>query len=144
MTAEKTVGFIKLTVEEEHTTKLSSIALLPSYENRGIGRQAMTLIERIVQTDTIRLNTILQEPKLVHFYHSLGYSANRHVSKPLFSNLLCLLYEKNCCELKKPSRLSSAEMVFSIKLPSFTAIIFIGPARCHRIFYAIANLFHIH
>ncbi|MEC5338414.1 hypothetical protein IGI86_001664 [Enterococcus sp. AZ188] len=74
MTAQKTVGFLKLTVEQEHTTKLSSIALLPSYENRGIGRQAMTLIERNVQTDTIHLNTILQEPKLVHFYHSLGYS----------------------------------------------------------------------
>lgn len=89
MTAQKTVGFIKLTVEQEHTTKLSSIALLPSYENRGIGRQAMTLIERLVQTDTLRLNTILQEPKLVHFYHSLGYSATGMFQNP--SSAICFV-----------------------------------------------------
>ena len=89
MTAQKTVGFIKLTVEQEHTTKLSSIALLPSYENRGIGRQAMTLIERLVQTDTIRLNTILQESKLVHFYHSLGYFPTDRFQSP--SSAICFV-----------------------------------------------------
>lgn len=89
MTAQKTVGFLKLTVEQEHTTKLSSIALLPSYENRGIGRQAMTLIERNVQTDTIRLNTILQESKLVHFYHSLGYFPTDRFQSP--SSAICFV-----------------------------------------------------
>ncbi len=53
---------------------LNQIAILPSYQNRGYGQEAILAIEA-EYPETIRweLDTILQEDKLCHIYEKMGY-----------------------------------------------------------------------
>lgn len=50
------------------------IGLAPEYQGRGIGRQAMALLEaQYPENQRWELATIMQESKLCRFYESLGY-----------------------------------------------------------------------
>lgn len=53
---------------------ISPIGLIPKYQGKGIGRQAVELLERqYPDCSCWRLGTILQESGLCRFYGGLGY-----------------------------------------------------------------------
>lgn len=53
---------------------ISPIGLLPEWQGRGLGRQAMRSLEaHYPNASHWELATILQEPGLCHFYESQGY-----------------------------------------------------------------------
>lgn len=70
-----TCGYLRITLSPEgKTAKIGPIAILPFFENQGIGKQAMLLIEKVhPQVECWQLDTILQESRLMNFYQSLGY-----------------------------------------------------------------------
>lgn len=52
----------------------SPIGLVPEFQGKGVGREAMVLLEaEYPNTRRWELGTILQEPGLCRFYESLGY-----------------------------------------------------------------------
>lgn len=72
-----TCGYLRVTRSPEgKTAKIGPIAILPFFENQGIGKQAMLLVEEeCQQIECWQLDTILQESRLLKFYQSLGYKA---------------------------------------------------------------------
>lgn len=58
----------------EDGLRISPIGLLPEYRGKGLGHQAMILLERqYPENARWELGTILEEPGLCRFYESLGY-----------------------------------------------------------------------
>lgn len=72
---EKTIGFVRCVISESGTElRIAPIAIVPECENKGSGRKAMILVEKLFPlVEKFRLDTILQEEKLTRFYESLGY-----------------------------------------------------------------------
>lgn len=69
----KTAGYAGVKNDGD-SLHITPIGLLPEYQGKGIGHQAMTLLEgRYPQNRRWSLGTILQEPGLCRFYESLGY-----------------------------------------------------------------------
>lgn len=69
----KAVGYIGVKHAED-SLHITPIGLLPEYQGKGIGRQAMAILEgRYPENRRWSLGTILQEPSLCRFYESLGY-----------------------------------------------------------------------
>ena len=68
------IGFIKIaTNKETNVIRISPIAILPSYQGKGYGKETMLEAERLFSAKKAILSTIKQEEKLVHFYISCGY-----------------------------------------------------------------------
>lgn len=56
------------------TLCVSPIGLIPEYQGKGTGHEAMLLLEgRYPENQCWELETILQEPGLCRFYENLGY-----------------------------------------------------------------------
>lgn len=69
------VGFIRIiTNRNKSAARISPMAILPQFENRGYGKQAIYDIEsRFPTIKEWNLDTIKQETKLINFYLDLGY-----------------------------------------------------------------------
>ncbi|GAX47176.1 GNAT family N-acetyltransferase [Pseudolactococcus reticulitermitis] len=73
--------------------RLGGISILPEYQGKGIGQQAIRLAESLYpQAETWELDTILQEPRLLHLYEKLGYC--REGEPKIFSELMALVFMK--------------------------------------------------
>ena len=60
---------------------ITPIGLLPEYQGRGIGHEALALVEKLYPEDRRwTLGTILQEPGLCRFYESAGYRRTGEVT----------------------------------------------------------------
>lgn len=72
---ETRVGFIRIVLSVDQTkARISPIAILPEYESRGYGKQAMLEVEQLFSgVKEWHLDTIKQEEKLGAFYSKLGY-----------------------------------------------------------------------
>lgn len=70
------VGYIRiLTTSNQTKARISPIAILPQFENRGFGKQTMYEIESLfTSVKEWNLDTIKQETKLLNFYLNLGYT----------------------------------------------------------------------
>lgn len=70
------VGYIRIVTTSNQTkARISPIAILPQFENRGFGKQTMYEIESLFPSvKEWSLDTIKQETKLLNFYLSLGYT----------------------------------------------------------------------
>ena len=54
--------------------RLGGMFLLEEYQNAGIGQRAVRMVENLYpDAASWELDTILQEPRLAHFYEKLGY-----------------------------------------------------------------------
>ena len=75
---EQIIGFIKIsTDDEQETIRISPIALLPAYQNKGYGKMALLKAEMTFPARKAILSTIKEEVKLVKFYQSCGYVMTR-------------------------------------------------------------------
>ncbi|MDG4513384.1 GNAT family N-acetyltransferase [Streptococcus suis] len=77
MEEEHTVGLVRTTVAEDAEQGwLGLIGIDPDYRGKGYGHKAMLELESLYPTvKRWVLCTVLQEPRLVAFYESLGYKA---------------------------------------------------------------------
>lgn len=69
------IGFIRIVISANQTTaRISPIAILPEFENKGYGKQTIYEIERLFPDITEwNLDTIEEEMKLIRFYLNLRY-----------------------------------------------------------------------
>ena len=64
-------------MDEEHTCEIRSVAVLPAYQRKGLGRRLMAHAETLARSagcSTLRLYTNANIPELVTYYSRLGYS----------------------------------------------------------------------
>lgn len=69
------VGFLRVIVDSDLTkARISPIAILPKYENKGYGKKALLELEKLLpEVSEWSLDTIKEELKLEKFYTDLGY-----------------------------------------------------------------------
>lgn len=68
------IGAIRLVHwKGESNARISPIFILPQYQGKGFGQQAMTLIEKEIGAATWELSTIMQEEGHRYLYEKLGY-----------------------------------------------------------------------
>lgn len=68
------IGVLRVIKLSEDAYRLSSFGVLPEYQGNGYGQQAVQEMEKLYpQAKNWSLDTIKQEPKLLHFYKKLGY-----------------------------------------------------------------------
>lgn len=72
---EQVIGFLRVQTDEEVTKAfLGGLAILPEYQSRGYGSQAICELEKLYPTvASWTLYTVLQEEPLVSFYKRQGY-----------------------------------------------------------------------
>lgn len=81
--AGKRVGALRVVRLSEKECRLSPIFILPEYQGRGYAQQALAAVEELYpQARRWTLDTIKQEPKLLHLYEKAGYRQNSE-TKPL-------------------------------------------------------------
>lgn len=77
------VGAVRI-IKSDNTCKVSALAVLPEYQNKGIAQSALLAIEEIHgNVNKWVLNTIMQEPANIHLYEKLGY---KRVGEPKIIN----------------------------------------------------------
>lgn len=80
---EKIIGYVCIGTNDEQTkAKTGPIGIIPEYENKVFGKEAMLLVEK--EFSTVRewsLDTILQESKLTHLYSQIGYKETDKTEK---------------------------------------------------------------
>jgi len=73
--------------------RLGGLFVLPKYQNRGIGQIVVPLLEsRYPEATSWELDTLLQEPRNLHFYEKLGY--HREGDLTVVNNKLSLVFYK--------------------------------------------------
>lgn len=78
----------------EGSLHITPIGLLPEYQGKGVGHQALTLLEELYpENPRWSLGTILQEPGLCRFYESLGYRPTGEIT-PIQPGMDEIGYEK--------------------------------------------------
>lgn len=89
----KEIGVIRV-AKLGKKSRLSSIFLLPQYQNRGYGEQAIWEVERLYpKTEHWELDTIKQESRLCHFYEKMGYVATGQ-EKNIQEGMTIVFYDK--------------------------------------------------
>lgn len=87
------VGAVRI-IPKGDVCKVSALAVLPAYQNRGIAQTALREIERIHSDVKLwTLDTLLQEKGNCHLYEKLGY-VRVGVPKVVNSKLTLVDYEK--------------------------------------------------
>ena len=90
------IGFSRVKVNRDQTDNwLGTTAILPAYQKKGYGYQAIQEIEKQYPTaKRWTLDTILQEEYLVRLYEKLGYVAYR--TEPVQEGMDLVYMEKQC------------------------------------------------
>ena len=88
------IGAIRLVYwKDRDRARISPIFILPQYQGRGYGQQAMALIEEQTNATAWELDTILQEEGNCHLYEKLGYK-KVGPTKEINANMTFVRYEK--------------------------------------------------
>lgn len=87
------VGGIRVTLAPGRRKGISPLFILPEYQNRGYGQQALAAVEALHGAENWRLDTIQEEQGNCHLYEKLGY---RRVGRPqpVRPNMTIIDYEK--------------------------------------------------
>jgi len=68
------VGMVRLLAQSATTMRISPLLILPEYQNRGLAKLMLSALENHFPRVTCwQLDTIIEEPKLVHLYQRAGY-----------------------------------------------------------------------
>ena len=87
------VGAVRI-VSKDDVCKISALAVLPQYQNRGIAQTALREIEEIHSNiKTWVLDTLMQEPGNCHLYEKLGYLKTGK-TEVINENLTLVFYRK--------------------------------------------------
>ena len=88
------IGAIRLVHwTDRDRARISPIFILPQYQGRGYGQQAMALIEEQTNATAWELDTILQEEGNCYLYEKLGYK-KVGPAKEINANMTIVHYEK--------------------------------------------------
>ena len=87
------VGAVRV-IKQEETYKISALAVLPMYQNRGIAQAALKKIEAIHSDAKLwTLDTLQQEAGNCHLYEKLGYT-QAGKSQKINDKLTLVSYQK--------------------------------------------------
>ena len=89
------VGSVRILIDTDgRSAKVSTLAVLPEFQGRGIAQRAMLQIEKMHQ-DIMRwrLDTILQEKGNCHLYEKLGY-VKTGKAEEIKDGMTLVFYEK--------------------------------------------------
>ncbi len=90
----KRVGAMRVVRRPEKECHLSPIFILPEYQRKGYAQQALTAVEKLYpKAKKWTLDTIKQEPKLLHLYENAGYRLTGE-TKPLKEGMDLVFFEK--------------------------------------------------
>lgn len=71
---DETIGYVRVDRKSEGVYSLSDLCILPERQNRGLGQQAVRMIEALYpNAKAWCLQTIKQEARDCHLYEKLGY-----------------------------------------------------------------------
>lgn len=89
------IGFIRIVTNPNQTkARISPLAILPEFENKGYGKQAIYEIENLFSGITEwNLDTIKEEIQLIRFYLNLGYIKLKKEEK-INDNMHILFFKK--------------------------------------------------
>lgn len=87
------VGAVRIVCKDD-VCKVSALAVLPEYQNRGIAQKALRKIEKLhSHAKTWVLDTLMQEPGNCHLYEKLGYTQTGN-SQIVNEQLTLVFYQK--------------------------------------------------
>lgn len=87
------VGAVRISVRDD-ICRVSALAVLPEYQNKGIAQTALKNIENMYSGAKMWiLDTIMQEKGNCHLYEKLGY-VRTGAPKPINDNLILIDYVK--------------------------------------------------
>ncbi len=90
----KKAGALRVVRQSETECRLSPVFVLPEYQGRGYARQALSAAERLYpHAERWSLDTIKQEPRLLHLYEKAGYRQTGE-TKPLKEGMDLVFFEK--------------------------------------------------
>lgn len=88
------VGAVRI-VCKDNVCKVSALAVLPEYQNRGIAQKALREIEQLhPHAKTWVLDTLMQEPGNCHLYEKLGYQQTG-TPQAINERLTLVFYQKS-------------------------------------------------
>lgn len=88
------VGTLRVVRLSEDSCRLSPISILPEYQGKGYAQQALLIVETLYPlAKSWSLDTIKQEPKLVHLYKKLGYRRTGE-EIPIKEGMTLVVYQK--------------------------------------------------
>lgn len=92
------IGAIRVACREKDRARISPIFVIPEYQGKGYGQQAMALVECTIDAQTLELSTIQEESANCYMYEKMGY---RKTGDPRVVNdrMTIISYEKS---LKSP------------------------------------------
>jgi GNAT superfamily N-acetyltransferase len=68
------IGAVRVVYQKEtKRAKISPIFIIPEYQGKGFGQEAMVIVESTIDAEIWELNTILQEVGNCHLYEKMGY-----------------------------------------------------------------------
>lgn len=88
------VGVLRVVRLSEDSCRLSPISILPEYQGKGYAQQALLIVETLYPlAKSWSLDTIKQEPKLVHLYEKFGYRRTGE-EIPIKEGMTLVVYQK--------------------------------------------------
>ena len=72
---DETVGVVRVILaDDQHAAIISPLLILPKFQGHGYAQAAMKTVEqRFPQVHRWQVDTIEEEPKLIHLYEKMGY-----------------------------------------------------------------------
>lgn len=115
------VGAVRVVEREKSVFYISSIFILPEYQNQGIGGKVITqLFALYPNAVTWKLSTILQEKRNCHLYEKYGFLKTGKKTK-INENMTIIDYEKTNVMIRKYKD-SDAEEIANLIIRNFKEV----------------------
>lgn len=90
------IGLIRTIINRQRTVaEISPLVILPAFQNNKFAQKTLKKIELLHPTVKIwRVNTIKQEPKLIHLYLKCGYQLIQNKIQPIKQGMDIVFFEK--------------------------------------------------
>jgi len=88
------IGAIRVARREKERARISPIFVIPEYQGKGYGQQAMALVESNIDVQTWELSTIQEESGNCHLYEKLGYRKTG-AARVINDRMTIISYEKS-------------------------------------------------
>ena len=89
------IGAIRIIYDDEaRRARISPMFIIPEYQGKGYGQDAMALVEGVVDAECWELETILQEEGNCYFYEKMGYRRTG-ITREINDRMTIVFYEKS-------------------------------------------------
>jgi len=96
------VGMIRTILNSQKTqARISPLLILPPFQGNGFAQQLLTSIEEtFTDINQWLIDTIAEEPKLVHLYEKMGYQQIPEKQTTIQSNMHIIFFQKERNQLQ--------------------------------------------